>query len=416
MGGTVHVIGAGVAGLRAATKVALSGRRAVVYEAAPHAGGRCRSFFDTVLERRIDNGNHLLLSGNRAVNDYLKDIEAKDALSGPEHAEFPFFDLESGQRWVLRPNDGRIPWWVFSPERRVPGSRATDYLEGLRLARAKDGDTVVDCLDTSSPLYRLFWEPLAIAILNASPDEAAASLLWPVMEETFGRGGKACYPRIATKGLSESFVDPALLFLESRSCAVLFNRRLRAFKTNGGRICGLDFGGEEISLDDEDTVVLATPPASAEAVLPGLSVPKGSRAIVNAHFLMDERQDALSFMGMVGSHCQWLFLRENIASITVSAADGLVDKPSEEIATILWPEVAKALDLGAEATNKVPVFRIVKEKRATFAQTPEEARRRPGVETSLANLFLAGDWVDTGLPATIEGALRSGEAAAKAAM
>ncbi len=118
--------------LSAAVRLAGEGRRVVLYEAARQAGGRCRSYHDPALGLTIDNGNHLLLSGNAAALDYLKRIGAPaDALEGPAQAEFPFADLATGERWTLRPNDGRLPWWILDARRRVPGSRARDYFAPL---------------------------------------------------------------------------------------------------------------------------------------------------------------------------------------------------------------------------------------------------------------------------------------------
>ncbi|MGB7125435.1 MAG: FAD-dependent oxidoreductase, partial [Methylovirgula sp.] len=132
----IHIIGAGLAGLAAALRLADGSRRIALYEAAPQAGGRCRSYFDSALDMMIDNGNHLLLSGNCAALSFLREIGAEDQLKGPESAEFSFVDLASNERWVLRPNDGPIPWWILQPPRRVPGTRARDYLGVLGLLRA----------------------------------------------------------------------------------------------------------------------------------------------------------------------------------------------------------------------------------------------------------------------------------------
>ena len=123
---TVHIIGAGLAGLSAALKLNRSGERVIVHEATAFAGGRCRSYHDASLGMTIDNGNHLLLSGNRAALDYLREVGAADRLIGPVAAEFQFIDLGSRERWTLRFNDGRLPWWIFDPGRRAPGTRARD--------------------------------------------------------------------------------------------------------------------------------------------------------------------------------------------------------------------------------------------------------------------------------------------------
>ena len=234
------------------------------------------------------------------------------------------------------------------------------------------------------------------------------------MRETFARGEAACRPRIARTGLSDAFVEPALALLRGRGAAIRFRHRLRGLAFAGGRVQRLDFGAHTVALRDGDSVVLALPPPAAARMVPGLTVPEGSHAIVNAHFRLSAPAPLpaeLPLLGLVGGTAQWLFVRGEIASVTVSAADALADEASEAIARKTWRDVARALALDRDA---LPPYSIVKEKRATFAQTPAQARRRPRTRTALANLYLAGDWIDTGVPATIEGAARSGHMAAGA--
>jgi len=415
----VHVVGAGLAGLAAAAAVTAAGGRVRVYEGAGHAGGRCRTYFDEHLGRHIDNGNHLLLSGNRDTYAYLQRFAAADRLSGPARAAFPFLDLSTGERWTVRPTPGRLPWWIFMPSRRVPGTRARDYLAALRLVHAGADATVALCLGDDGSLFRRFWEPLAVAALNADADEGAAALLWPVLKETFGRGEAACRPRMATRGLSDCFVNPAIDWLRHAGQPMRFNARLRALDLEGDRVASLIFAdGERVPVTSRDAVILALPPTAVATLLPDVTVPEGSRAIVNAHFrLPGDRAPETSFLGLVGGLGQWLFVRDDVASVTVSAADKLAAGASaSDIAARLWPEVARALGLVLEATGgPPPAYRIVKEKRATFAQTTDQVRRRPRAVTGWRNLFLAGDWTDTGLPATIEGSVRSGHTAAREA-
>ena len=196
---TVHVIGAGMAGLSCAVELVKARQRVVLWEAAAHAGGRCRSFHDATLDRTIDNGNHLILGANPAVFAYLETIGARDDLVGQERAAFPFVDLRSGERWTVRPNAGPVPWWIMAPGRRVPGSRARHYLAGLALARSRDGDTAAERLRGTGPLLERLWEPLTVAVLNASVEEASARLLWPVGAPHLrpGRGGlpRLSHPR-----------------------------------------------------------------------------------------------------------------------------------------------------------------------------------------------------------------------------
>ena len=155
----IHVVGAGLAGLSCAVRLAAAGRRVVLHDAANQAGGRCRSFHDSHLDRQIDNGNHLILSGNTDAIDYLRMIEAENELWGPDHAEFPFVDLQTGQRWTFRPGTGALPWWIFSKRRRIPDSAPWDYLRGLRLAFAGAQDTVAGVLDRGDAFFQRFWNP-----------------------------------------------------------------------------------------------------------------------------------------------------------------------------------------------------------------------------------------------------------------
>ena len=142
----VHVIGAGLAGLSAAVALREAGHTVTVVEAGPVAGGRCRSYFDRELGLRIDNGNHLLLSGNRSAFAYLDTIGARSTMAMPAEPMFPFMDLAAGRRWTLRPNPGRFPWWVLSRKRRAPGTHATDHLALLRLRGITDDATVAASL------------------------------------------------------------------------------------------------------------------------------------------------------------------------------------------------------------------------------------------------------------------------------
>ncbi len=407
----VHVIGGGLAGLAAAVRIAAAGEAVTLYEAAGRAGGRCRSFHDRTLDAVIDNGNHLLLSGNRSAQAYLRAIGAEGRLVGPAEAAFPFVDLANGERWELRLSDGPIPWWILDPRRRVPGTRARDYLAALRLLLASRETTVAAALGGAGVLYRRFWEPLAVAALNTSPTVAAAALLRPVLRETFARGGADCRPLIARESLAHSFIEPALETLGKLGATVRFHARVTALAFSDRHVCAMKIGEERIALGPGERIVLAVPAHIARTLLAGLKVPAEGEAIVNVHYRLVGMQDAgVRIMGLIGGLAEWLFLRGEIASVTISAADRLAARPASGIAADCWRDVVQAL--GIDPATPLPPHRVIKEKRATFAATPESAARRPGTRTAWDNLFLAGDWTATGLPATIESAIRSGHKAA----
>jgi hydroxysqualene dehydroxylase len=412
----VHVIGAGLAGLSAALSLTAKGRAVVVHEAGPAAGGRCRSYHDKELGLRVDNGNHLLLSGNRAAKAYIREIGAEGAFQALSQAIFPFMDLKTGDRWTLRPNKGRIPWWVFVADRRVPETRLSDYLGMARIARIRDDTPVADSMRRGRLYWRLL-EPIAVAALNTPSQEGLARLLAAVMRQTLLRGGRACQPMLPKEGLSEALIDPAISTLQARGAEVRLNSRIAELTIEGGRITALRGPDRSIQLGPDDAVVLAVPPWVATDLLPGLVAPQAFEAILNIHFLQVADPSGplgeAGFIGLTSATAEWVFMKPGHVSVTISAANNLVDDSGRSIASRVWPNVVDALGLHPSAKETMPPYRVVKEKRATFAASAQQKVRRPQARTGLAtNLALAGDWTDTGLPATIEGAIRSGRSAA----
>jgi squalene-associated FAD-dependent desaturase len=412
--GIVHIAGAGLAGLSAAVRLVQAGRRVVLHEANPFAGGRCRSFHDPRLDRVIDNGNHLILSGNRAARDYL-------ALTGGlarmvEHpARFAFMDLEDGSRWTVAPNRGPVPWWIAAPSRRARGTSAGQYLAAWRLARAGAGATVAEAIPGRGAAWKRFWEPLTLAALNVSPDRASAALLWPVLRETFLRGELHCRPLLAPRGLGAALVEPAEAWLAARGEPIRFGRKLRRVDCAGARAVALVFQDGAEAVGPDDAVVLTLPPWRLRAVLPGVAGPEGSGDILNLFYRLITRPPAGTppVTGVISGTADWIFLRGDVASINISAAGmrGLGSSGMEALTAVVWDETRRVLGLGG--TAEPLATRVNWERRATFDQTPAGAARRPAARTALSNLYLAGDATDTGLPATIEGAIRSGETAAR---
>jgi squalene-associated FAD-dependent desaturase len=406
---TVHIIGAGISGLSAAVRLANAGYRVRVHEATQTAGGRCRSYFDAATNLTIDNGNHLLLSGNHHAVAYARSIGTEAGLVGPKVAQFSFVDIASGQRWLLDLGDSRLPLWVLDESRRVPDTGVLDYLKLAPLAWASTSRKVGDAIRCEGTLYQRLVQPLLLAALNVDPPEGSAGLAGAVVRETLLAGGQACRPLIARDGLSSVLIEPAVKLLQDKGAEVRFSHELRQFVSAGDRVTGLKFGGDgDVAIGPDEAVVMAVPPRAASSLLPGVKTPNRFRAIVNAHFRFDPPANAPAILGVVGGLVEWLFAFPQRLSVTISNGDRLIDMPREELAHAIWADVCKASGVRGE----LPPWQIVRERRATFEATPEQNMLRPGAVTAFKNLFLAGDWTDTGLPATIEGSVRSGDRAA----
>jgi hydroxysqualene dehydroxylase len=408
----VHIIGAGISGLSAAVRLANANYRVNLHEATQQAGGRCRSYFDAATNLTIDNGNHLLLSGNRHAVAYARSIGTEAGLVGPTRARFPFVDLTTGQRWQLDLGESRLPLWVFDAARRVPDTGLRDYLALMPLIWAARSKLVADAIACKGTLYQRLVQPLLLAALNVDPPEGSAGLAGAVVRETLLAGGRACRPLIARDGLSAVLVEPAIRLLRDRGAIVQFGHELHEFSLSAGRVGALKFGTDTVTVAPGDAVIMAVPPRPAASLLPGLKTPTKFRAIVNAHFRFDPPKDMPPLIGVVGGLVEWLFAFPQRLSVTISNGDRLVDMPREELALAIWRDICKA----AGVQGELPPWQIVRERRATFEATPEQNALRPGAITDWKNLFLAGDWTDTGLPATIEGSVRSGNRAADLAL
>ncbi|MDQ2953744.1 MAG: FAD-dependent oxidoreductase, partial [Pseudomonadota bacterium] len=297
----------------------------------------------------------------------------------------------------------------FNPARRVPGTSPRDYLRLAKLLWAPRQATIGSVIDCSGPLYDRLLRPLLLAALNTEPREGSAGLAGAIIRETLLAGGRASRPLIARDGLTAAFIDPALAFLRSRGAVIQFEHDLRAFGLSGTRINLLKFGDADIPLSADDAVILAVPFWAATSILPQLKAPSETRAIVNAHFRLPPNPSWPPMTGVINATIEWIFVFPDRVSVTISNGDRLLDLPRDVLARKIWQEVAAVMGIADE----LPAWQIVRERRATFAAIPAEDAKRPGAQTSWANLVLAGDWTDTGLPASIEGAIRSGNKAAR---
>ncbi len=400
---TVHVVGAGLAGLAAALALVRGGRRVALHEAAPVAGGRCRALPDGT-----DNGTHALLGANHAALRFLVQIGAREGWVEPEPAGLPVLDLENGnaRRVALSP----LGWGDAA--KRPDGVTLGSLLALLRLALPGPDRSVADVFAHHPRLLRALVEPLTVAALNTPVGEASARKLGAVLRRLGGKG--AARLLVARQGLGPDLVAPALATLACHGANLRTGVRLRALIQEGGRVTGLDFGAVTQPIGPADAVVLALPPWEAARLLPGLPVPARHAPILNVHFSRIEEGE-VRFIGLLGGLAQWVLVRPSGVSVTVSAADDSVGLSDAEAVSRIWPEVREAtLRFGLPGAWPVepPPARAVRERRATPRHGLDPAPIPP--RCPLPNLALAGDWTLAALPATIEAAILSGEAAAAA--
>jgi hypothetical protein len=411
---TFHVVGGGLAGLSAAVALASApgGHDVVLHEAAPRAGGRCRSWHDTELDVEIDNGTHALLGVNAGALGYLARIGAEDRVHWLDGG-IEFMDLRDGARWRVRgPSDMLRAW------RHGGSGAASEIALLLRLLAPSRGAAVPAELAAATGLGRLAWDPLVRSIMNAAPGIAAAAPFAAALRRVLLGGRRGMRVGLARHSLSDCLVDPATALLARRGARLRLGARLREVRIGtDGSPCALHFDGEVVELGRGDRAILALPPWDLARCAPGLAPDCTASPIVNLHAVLDmpdPGSNDIVFRGLVGGQVEWVLRRGRVASSTTSAAEGLSGLSREELHARLWPDMARALGLPAGA--RALRWRTIVERRATPLQDAAFEARRPGIASAAANVLLAGDWVVPGLPCTIESAIASGAAAAEAAL
>jgi hydroxysqualene dehydroxylase len=431
----IVVIGAGVAGLAAASALAEAGRRVLVLEARGELGGRATAFIDRATGELVDNGQHVLFGCYHETFRFLRRVGAEANVRVQPSLEVPYLDRD-GRRSVLRCPAWPAPihllggvfgWNALSLADKFSVLRIAPGLAGTAQRVKETPATVADFLTWRGQRGRIrewLWEPLAIAALNEAPDEAAAGPFVQVLSQMFGRRRTDSSIALPAVPLHEMYAMPARRFIERHGGDVRVNALARVTVDNG-RVARVDVRGEPVAAK---TVIAAVPWFALETLLVGDVGPARdivdrasrmrSKPIVTVNLWYDRAVMEDEFVGLPGRQMQWVFDKRRVfgesashLSLVASGAEALAGQDTASLVAMAAREVAAAIPGARDA--RLVRGTAVREKRATFSLAPGEPAR-PGVATPVAGLFLAGDWIDTGLPATIESAAVAGHRAARA--
>lgn len=389
--GVFHVIGAGLAGLSAALCAAKAGFPVRLYEAAPQAGGRCRSFIDANLGCTVDIGTHLLLDNNQHTLNFLNETGGNAHIRIGQ-AAYPFVDMKSGKGWIV--SSRRRPHGLWE------GIKARGWLWHDRQA------TVAERL-SQTPSYERLWRPLCLAMLNTDPRAASAHAFAQILRAIPLHNHRLPRPVFFPAGLSAAFIDPALKTLKRHAVKCLFCHRLTGFDANH-----LSFSHTNVPLGKNDWVILALPPEQIQSLLPTLPrLP--FNGILNVHFRLPWLPTSIAkteMLGLVNALPQWLFINGNVLSVTISDAESLFGQPQELVAARIWRDLARVV--GTEA-SRLPPYLLLKNRQATLRHSPDTMAARPDNRIpELPHWRLAGDWLASPWPCSMEAAITSGLAAA----
>ena len=439
----VIVIGAGFAGLSAASRLTRRGARVLVLEARARLGGRATAFPDRDTGELVDNGQHILLGCYTETFSFLRDIGAHDNVRLEPQLAVTMIDRAGKRTRLSCPAlpaplhlvAGVLEWEALSWRDRLsmlrmatPLKNARRELQGSPVKAASAGETVENWLvrNGQTPRLReLLWNPLALAALNQPPDQASAPPFARVLAEMFSDDPRAAAIALPTKPLHLMYAEPARQYIESHGGMVRTGATAKVVLTaRGDAVAGVRVGGETWQAGH---VISSVPwfafPELFDEEPPALrgvidrARRTASSPIVTVNLWFDRRVLDEPFVGLPGRAMQWVFDKRLVfgeaashLSIVSSGAASILAETNEALIRAAHEELLDALpDVRAARLLRATV---VREPRATFSLAPGQPAR-PSTETDLKGFLLAGDWIDTGLPATIESAVRSGHRAAE---
>ena len=436
----IAIIGTGTSGLAAAVRLLEHPRadayEVTIFESRLVPGGRTRSFVDAETGDTLDNGQHLLMGCYAATSQYLTSIGSDGSIeTRAVNIPYSLFNPFTGSSREAR---FRVNMLLPAPLHALYGLLRTDLLSVnqkleaitlcLKIKRMLGDGWTESASQTCAEFFRQqkqsagtiqkLWEPLVVGTINANINEASVEPLLAVLRlALLGKKSGATF-LFPTVGLSELLIDPAIRFAEAHGASIELGKTLSAVTTQEHSI-GLRFtdGVHRVF----DSVILASQ-LNKIILPPGITVHEPTYSpIVNAYFWVDQPLLREPIKAYIGTTLQWAFSKPSVfaaerIALTVSAAGELVEMDNQEIERQLWLELRRAESHIGGGPVRLIHSKIIRERQATPLFTPVSAPLRPRSQTVIPGLFLAGDLVQNGLPATIEGAIVNGNYAAELAI
>lgn len=428
----VMILGAGVAGLTAGVHLAAAGLKPLLLEAASTPGGRARSYPDPAFDETLDNGPHLLMGTYQHTLALLSQLNTRHLLQEEAKVRFTFWSRTLGWHTLACP-DWPAPWHLLAGLTRFPGLSPADGRAVLRLGFALlknpeplEHQSVTQWLQAhrqTDALFQRVWQPLCLATLNEPPGSANATLFATVLRRLFLSHRQAARPLLSRVPLSQLIALPAQRFIEQAGGEVRCGCRVQKLEISGDTLRTVHTRGG--ILPAAKATIIALPYTALARLLPAWSAHVGlsqlqSAPIVSVHLTYPCPVTLpTSLVGLPFERSQWIVDRGRLQggttggrlSAVMSAAYRERTWSKEKLADTVHQDVVRMRP--ALASVEPVAARVIKEHRATFATWPETRRYRPDMQTPWRTVWLAGDWIHTGLPATLEGAAHSGVHAAR---
>lgn len=436
----VLVIGGGLAGLSAAAYLVKNKFDVTLLEASPKLGGRVYSFFDAKTNTEIDNGQHILMGCYSDTLSLLKMTNAYQhfhiAADGKNQKRLVINYLDRNQKeFKLQSSDLPYPFNLLSALLSFNAFSVKDKLLMIKFfikIKFIDSEKLWDLNvkqwlkneNQSDNVIKTFWEIISIGALNTSTEKASAKIFCDILKEIFWKDKTSSLIILPSLPLSKSFIEPIYNYLIKNNCNVRLSEKCVSLEINNNQIDKVITTSANSSkqnvYDNFDVVVSAVPFFALKKLLDKnyLSIQSefNYSSILNIYFWLT--QDATNkfsfinkeFYAFNNSELHWLFNKQTHWNIVISNADKFMEMPKEIIFNFVLDELKNFIPIRQDDISE---YKIIKEKKATFIPDKKTLKNRPSVETNFNNLFLAGDWIDTKLPATIESAVKSGRLAAE---